>query len=428
MSKKDEYKMAFHTDEGVFCYTKMPFGLKNIRAAYQRLVDTIFKYQIGRNIEAYVDDMVIKIKTEQDSIQVVEETLLTLKKVNMKLNPKKCSFRMEEGKFLGYIVTSEGIRAIPEKTKVVMSMPSPSNLKQMQSLNFRWTEATEEDFQAMKRMIEELPMLTAPIKDEELKVYLSEVDEAVSAVLLVERNRRNSLGLGGCSGIVKNQEGASKPRPMAVADVWKLYTGGASNDYRSGAGLILIDPECVEYSYTLRLNFSYWNNDDEYEALLVGLRIATRMKVKNICTFVDSKLVASQVEGSYEAHGEKTKKYKEKVLEVVTSFNNFQISHIPMEQNKKADTLSKLEAVQCKGPTNGMLVEELNEHSVDVAEVNMVAEEEGRTWMTPIREYMEKGTLLDDPTEAGLIREKINNYVIEDGVLYRKSYLLEMVI
>ncbi|GJW23568.1 reverse transcriptase domain-containing protein [Tanacetum coccineum] len=152
------------------------------------------------------------------------------------------------------------------------------------------------------------------------------------------------------------------------------------------------------------------------------------MKVKNICTFVDSKLVASQVEGSYEAQGEKTKKYKEKVLEVVTSFNNFQISHIPRERNKKADTLSKLEAVQCKGPTNGMLVEELNEHSVDVAEVNMVAEEEGRTWMTPIREYMEKGTLLDDPTEARIIREKINNYVIEDGVLYRKSYLLEMVI
>ncbi|GJW23569.1 reverse transcriptase domain-containing protein [Tanacetum coccineum] len=214
--------MAFHTNEGVFCYTKIPFGLKNIRAAYQRLVDTIFKYQIGRNLEAYVDDMVIKIKTEQDLIQVVEETLLTLKKVNMKLNPKKCSFGMEEGKFLGYIVTSEGIRAIPKKTKVVMSMPSPSNLKQMQSLSgmlvalnrflskvaervipcidtlkkctnkkdFRWTEATEEDFQAMKRMIEELLMLTAYIKDDELRVYLSEVDEVVSAVLLVERNGR----------------------------------------------------------------------------------------------------------------------------------------------------------------------------------------------------------------------------------------------
>ncbi|GKC21375.1 reverse transcriptase domain-containing protein [Tanacetum coccineum] len=135
MTKKDEEKMAFHTDEGVFCYTKMPFGLKNVGATYQRLVDTIFEGQIRRNLEAYVDDMVIKSKTELEIIKDVEETLLTLKKVNMKLNPKKCSFKMEEGKVLGYIVTSEGIRENPKKAKTVVNMPSPSTLKQMQRLS-----------------------------------------------------------------------------------------------------------------------------------------------------------------------------------------------------------------------------------------------------------------------------------------------------
>ncbi|GKA70690.1 reverse transcriptase domain-containing protein [Tanacetum coccineum] len=135
MTKKDEEKTAFHTDEGVFCYTKMPFGLKNSRATYQRLVDTIFEGQIGRNLEAYVDDVVIKSKIEPEMIKDIEETLLTFKKVNMKLNPKKFSFGMEEGKFLGYIVTSEGIRANPEKAKAVVNMPSPSNLKQMQWLS-----------------------------------------------------------------------------------------------------------------------------------------------------------------------------------------------------------------------------------------------------------------------------------------------------
>ncbi|GJS08449.1 reverse transcriptase domain-containing protein [Tanacetum coccineum] len=64
MTKKDEEKMAFHTEEGVFCYTKMPFGLKNVGATYQRLVDSAFKEQIGVNLEAYVDDMVIKSQTE----------------------------------------------------------------------------------------------------------------------------------------------------------------------------------------------------------------------------------------------------------------------------------------------------------------------------------------------------------------------------
>ncbi|GKE37019.1 hypothetical protein Tco_1460424 [Tanacetum coccineum] len=103
----------------------------------------------------------------------------------MKLNPKKCSFGMEEEKFLGYIVTSEGIRENPEKTKAVMNMPSPSSLKQMQRLS------AEEAFQAMKKLIAELPTLTAPIKDEELMVYLSAANEAVSVVLLVERNGRH---------------------------------------------------------------------------------------------------------------------------------------------------------------------------------------------------------------------------------------------
>ncbi|GKC85674.1 reverse transcriptase domain-containing protein [Tanacetum coccineum] len=75
MAKKDEEKSAFHTDKGIFCYTKMPFGLKNVGATYQRLVDTIFEGQMRRNLEAYVDDMVIKSKKELEMIKDVEETL-----------------------------------------------------------------------------------------------------------------------------------------------------------------------------------------------------------------------------------------------------------------------------------------------------------------------------------------------------------------
>ncbi|GKE11317.1 reverse transcriptase domain-containing protein, partial [Tanacetum coccineum] len=129
----------------------MPFRLKNAGATYQRLVDTIFEGQTRRNLEAYIDEMVIKSRTEQDLLKEIEETLLTLKKVNMKLNPKECSFRMEEDKFLGYVVTFEGIRANPENAKA-------------------WSS------------------LNAPMKDEELMVYLSAASEAVSVVLLVERN------------------------------------------------------------------------------------------------------------------------------------------------------------------------------------------------------------------------------------------------
>ncbi|GKF48784.1 putative nucleotidyltransferase, ribonuclease H, partial [Tanacetum coccineum] len=102
---------------------------------------------------------------------------------------------------------------------------------------------------------------------------------------------------------------------------WRLYTDRALNNEGSGAGLILIAPDDVEYSYALRWNFSNSNNDAEYEALLDGLWIAKEMQVREIHAFVDSKLVASQVEGSYEAKGERMIKYREKVLELAGAFN-----------------------------------------------------------------------------------------------------------
>ncbi|GJU18619.1 reverse transcriptase domain-containing protein [Tanacetum coccineum] len=88
MIESDEEKTAFHTSQGVYCYTKMPFGLKNARATYQRLVDKAFDSQVGRNIEVYVDDLVIKSHTDTEMLRDIDETIRTLRKNNMKLNPK----------------------------------------------------------------------------------------------------------------------------------------------------------------------------------------------------------------------------------------------------------------------------------------------------------------------------------------------------
>ncbi|GKB35121.1 hypothetical protein Tco_0880063, partial [Tanacetum coccineum] len=97
--------------------------------------------------------------------------------------------------------------------------------------------------------------------------------------------------------------------------------------------------------------------------------------------------------------------------------------HIPREENRKADALSKLAAVQCEGLTTGVLIEKLNERSMDMTEVNAIIEVATRTWMIPIQEYIEKKILPEDATEARTIREKARNYTIEEEVLYRKSYL-----
>ncbi|GJV63033.1 reverse transcriptase domain-containing protein, partial [Tanacetum coccineum] len=94
MAEEDEEKIAFITSQGTFCYTKMPFGLKNVGATYQRLVDSAFQKQIGHNLEVYVDDLVIKIHTKEEIIRDIAERFKTLRQINMKLNPKKCTFRM----------------------------------------------------------------------------------------------------------------------------------------------------------------------------------------------------------------------------------------------------------------------------------------------------------------------------------------------
>ncbi|GJX37284.1 reverse transcriptase domain-containing protein [Tanacetum coccineum] len=92
LAKEDEEKIVFITSQGTFCYSKMPFGLRNAGATNQRLVDKAFHKQIGRNLEVYVDDLVIKISMEDEIVRDIEETFKTLREINMKLNLKKSAY------------------------------------------------------------------------------------------------------------------------------------------------------------------------------------------------------------------------------------------------------------------------------------------------------------------------------------------------
>ena len=104
MAKEDEEKTIFITNWGIFYYKVMLFELKNARATYQRLVNKVFADQLERNMEAYVDDMLIKSKTMVQHINNLKETFSTLRKYEMRLNPTKCAFEVSSEKFLGFIV------------------------------------------------------------------------------------------------------------------------------------------------------------------------------------------------------------------------------------------------------------------------------------------------------------------------------------
>ena len=115
----------------------MPFGLKNAGATYQRLVNGMFRDLIGKSMEVYVDDMLVKSKEDEGHVRDLQECFAILRKYSMKLNPLKCSFGVGSGKFLGFIVNSRGIEANPEKIKALIGMKSPARIKDVQSLTGR---------------------------------------------------------------------------------------------------------------------------------------------------------------------------------------------------------------------------------------------------------------------------------------------------
>ena len=137
MDPNDQEKTSFVTAQGTYCYRVMPFGLKNVGATYQRLVNWMFQKQIGTTMEVYIDDMLVKSTTAKLHIAHLSEAFQILRKYNMKLNPAKCAFGVSAGKFLGFIVNHRGIEANPDKIKVVLDMPPPSGIKEVQHLTGR---------------------------------------------------------------------------------------------------------------------------------------------------------------------------------------------------------------------------------------------------------------------------------------------------
>ena len=91
--------------QGLYCYKVMPFGLKNAGATYQRLVNKMFSKQIGKNMERYVDDMLVKSREEIAHLDDLKEMFATLRQYQMKLNLSKCAFGISSGKFLGFMVS-----------------------------------------------------------------------------------------------------------------------------------------------------------------------------------------------------------------------------------------------------------------------------------------------------------------------------------
>ena len=113
MHPPDAEKTTFIMPHRLYCYNIMLFGLKNAGATYQRMMSRVFQPLIGKSLEVYIDDMLIKSKESPDHTMHLQETFDLLRRHDMKLNPLKCAFGVNSGKFLGFMVTQRGIEANP---------------------------------------------------------------------------------------------------------------------------------------------------------------------------------------------------------------------------------------------------------------------------------------------------------------------------
>ncbi|GJX96095.1 reverse transcriptase domain-containing protein [Tanacetum coccineum] len=412
MAEPDEEKMTFHTIHGVYCYTKMPFGLKNAGATYQRLVDKAFDNQVGRNIK--VGRNVLGVHDQPGRDKTVSQQNKT--EVVLRLpSPRK----IEEVQSLNGKLASLN-RFLSKSTE--KSLPLFKTLKKcIKKSDFHWTPEAEQVFKQLKQHLSKLPMLVAPKPKEELIVYLSAsyrsslgpelnytpMEKLVLALVFAAKRLRRYFQAHPIA-VITHQPIKQIISHLDVAgrlQKWSVMLGEHNITYRprtSVKGQILAD-FLIEKSNKAPPDTSVFtasNNEAEYEALIAGLRIAAQMGVCNVHVSVDSKMVANQVLGTYVAKEENMIKYLEKAKSLISGFDNFSISQVPRSKNKKADVLSKIASTSFTHLSKQVLVEVLKEKSIQEEEVATVVEEEGPTWMTPIMEYLKDGTFPDDRKEA----------------------------
>ncbi|XP_050211877.1 uncharacterized protein LOC126662033 [Mercurialis annua] len=400
MSKDDEEKTAFTTDLGTYCYEKMPFD------------------QLGKNVEVYVDDIVVKSKGIEDHAEDLAETFEKLKGFNLKLNPEKCVFAVRSGKFLGHLISEKGIEANPEKIEAVMNMKAPSS----------WTEECNTAFEELKVYLSTPPVLGRPEPGEILYLYLSVNDETAAAVLVKEdkvaaeklrryfeahiivvrtnQPLRKALQRPEMSGRLVSwsvQLGGYdiryEPRPALKAQVladfiaettasdqpeepdeqllrWVLEVDGASNLEGSGAGVVLKGPHGVTLRSSVKFDFPASNIAAEYEALLIGLRMVNVVKAEHVTIRSDSQLVVCQILA-------KAATVNEKIPGV----------HFSVQKHSSIDNHETI-----------FLTQPLE------------------NWMQGIAHYLMDGTLPENRDKAYKILRQAPYYAFLDGILYRKSF------
>jgi ribonuclease HI len=215
----DQEKTAFTTPWGTFMYVKMPFGLMNAGATFQRAMDIAFIEETGKFIVVYLDDVTVFSQSDEEHLRHLRRVFEKCRRFGISLNPKKCLFGLEEGKLLGHIISKEGIRIDPSRIEAILKIEHPRNLKELQSfigqINFlrrfipnlaellrnitnmlkkdakiKWDPESRSSFEQVKRALTQAPVLISPNFTKDFYLFSFASEHTIAAVLL----QKNSEG------------------------------------------------------------------------------------------------------------------------------------------------------------------------------------------------------------------------------------------
>ena len=217
MHKDDMEKTTFICQEGTFAFRRMPFGLCNAPATFQRMMDSIFRDVIGKYVQVYLDDINIYSETWEEHVKHVTEVLKRLREANLKLKRKKCFFGQTEIEFLGHVLSGGSYSTTDRIIKAIKDYPRCENKKDVQRFvglcgyyrvfikdfakkaaplyalfkkdtEFHWNELEEQAFQMLKTELlktqdEDGPRLVYPLRDQEFIVHTDASITGIGAVL-----------------------------------------------------------------------------------------------------------------------------------------------------------------------------------------------------------------------------------------------------
>ncbi|CAN6725239.1 unnamed protein product [Malus baccata var. baccata] len=404
MAPEDIHKTAFRCPGhvGAYEYLVMPFGLKNAGATYQRVMNAIFHDLIGQSMEVYIDDIVVKSKTEEQHLVDLKQALTRMRIHKLKMNPKKCAFGVRAGNFLGFLVHQRGVEVDKNKSRAIMESPSPTNKVQLQRLlgkinflrrfianlagkiqpltpllrlkdkeNFEWGPPHQHAFDNIKAYLTSPPVLVPPQRGKPLKLYISAsenfqyvpqraVKGQAIADFLTEHQESQSevINIPGSLEVtsiwipprkdISGKEDWVQQEIRRVTGLWithwKLYFDGSHTQKASGAGIVIVNPQGVYHYYSFLLDYQgNTNNRAEYEALIIGLEILMDLGAAEVEVFGDSELVINQLNGEFKCRHITMAGYYMAVTQLLSFWDSeILVNHVPRGSNLAANEMAQL--------------------------------------------------------------------------------------